>query len=311
MKILSNKKQYNAIKPKRDRNMVITCYLMLALPIIGFFVFTLYPILWSGRMSFFSYSGLKSSLRYIGLDNFKNLFADSGYWHSWIVTLLFMVVKLPVEALIAFVFAYMLTQNTKFAGFYRSAYFMPSIISAAIAGLVFSNMFDYFGVINANIVKFGLVSERVNWFSKFGTSIAVVFITTFWQSFGMTVLYYIAAISNVPKEVLESADMDGANKVVVLFKIILPMILPVLQVVLLISMQGALYVGEIVLILTGGAPGGQTHTVQSYLMSRILPGFGGVSDVGYMAAVSVVTSIICCIIALIFSKTSEKIKNMY
>lgn len=298
-------------KSKWNKKEVMACYAMLALPIIGFFVFTLYPILWSGKMSFFSYTGLKSSQAWMGWSNYKTLIADKTYWHSWIINLVFMFIKLPIEAFLAFITAYLLLNNTKFAGFYRSVYFMPTIVSAAIVGLVFSNMFDYFGVINANLQRFDIIDTPINWFESVGASITVVLVTTFWQSFGINVLYFVAALSGVPKEIQESAMLDGANSMVRLFKVTLPMILPVLQVVLLLSMQGTLSIGEVILILTGGAPAGNTHSVQSYLMSKIVPGFGGVADIGYMAAASIITSIICCIVALSFNKISERMKNVY
>ena len=89
------------------------------------------------------------------------------------------------------------------------------------------------------------------------------------------------------------------------------MILPMLQVLMLLSINGVLHLGEIVLLLTGGAPAGTTYTVQAYLMRYIVPGFGGTSDLGYMSAASIVTSIICCMVAVIFNKITAKIQNKY
>lgn len=311
MRKLSNINKGKVFKKKWDKKEVIACYIMLALPIIGFLVFTLYPMLWAGRISFFSYDGIKSHTKFVGWENYRVLFTSVSYWRTWITNLIILVIKMPIEALLAFITAYILTEKTKFAGFYRTMYYMPAIIGAAIVALMFSNLFDYFGVINANLVKFGIIDKPINWFESRVTSMAVIIITTFWCSFGTNVLYFIAALSNVSKEVNESAMIDGANGITRMFRITLPMILPMMQVLMLLSINGVLYIGEIVLLLTGGAPAGTTYTVQAYLMRYIVPGFGGTADLGYMSSASIVTSIICCIVAVVFNKVSAKIQDRY
>jgi len=294
-----------------DKKEVITCYLMLALPLIGFFVFTLYPMLWAGRISFFTYDGIDTHTKFVGWENYKALFQSAEYWKTWRVNFLILIIKMPIETFLAFITAYILTQKTKFAGFYRTMYYLPAIISAAIIALIFSNLFDYFGVINMNLVKFGIIEKPINWFESTASSLAVIMITTFWQSFGTNILYFIAALSNVSQDIHESAMIDGANGITRMFKITLPMILPMMQVLMLLSINGVLHLGEIVLLLTGGAPAGTTHTVQSYLIRYIVPGFGGTSDLGFMSAASIITSIICCIVAVVFNKISNKIKEKY
>lgn len=310
MKTLVDKKGIRH-KQKWDKKEVISCYIMIALPIIGFLVFTLYPMIWAGRISFFSYDGIDSHTKYVGWENYKALFSSVPYWRTWITNLIIFLIKMPIEMLLAFITAYILNEKTKFAGFYRTMYYLPAIIGAAIVALMFSNIFDYFGVINANLLRFGIIEKPINWFENTSTSMAVIMITTFWMSFGTNVLYFIAALSNVSKDVNESAMIDGANGMTRMFKITLPMILPMTQVLMLLSINGILHLGEIVLLLTGGAPAGTTYTVQAYLIRYIVPGFGGTSDLGYMAAASIVTSVICCVVALVFNKVMAKIKEKY
>lgn len=301
----------NNVKTKWNKKEVAACYMLLALPIIGFFVFTLYPFFWAGKISFYSYDGIDSHTAWVGWQNFKDAICNSGYWKAWRVNLIFFIIKMPVEMLLAFVTANLLMAKTKLSGFYRSVYFLPAIVSAAIVGLVFSNLFDYFGVINTYLVKFGVVQEPINWYANTGTAIFMVIITTLWQSFGINVLYFLAALSNVSKDVMESAELDGAGTFTQLFKIKLPMILPMLQVMLLLGLNGILQLNDLVLVLTNGAPGGTTYTISAYLTSHIVPGFGKTSDIGYAAAMSIITSIIFCIIGISFNRLSTKIKERY
>ena len=301
----------NNVKTKWNKKEVAACYMLLALPIIGFFVFTLYPFFWAGKISFYSYDGIDSHTAWVGWQNFKDAICNSGYWKAWRVNLIFFIIKMPVEMLLAFVTANLLMAKTKLSGFYRSVYFLPAIVSAAIVGLIFSNLFDYFGVINTYLVKFGVVQEPINWYANTGTAIFMVIITTLWQSFGINVLYFLAALSNVSKDVMESAELDGAGTFTQLFKIKLPMILPMLQVMLLLGLNGILQLNDLVLVLTNGAPGGTTYTISAYLTSHIVPGFGKTSDIGYAAAMSIITSIIFCIIGISFNRLSTKIKERY
>lgn len=301
----------NKIKTKWNKREVAACYLLLALPIIGFFVFTLYPLFWAGRISFFSYDGIDSHTAWVGWQNFKDAITNSGYWKAWRVNLIFFIIKMPVEMLLAFITANLLMAKTKFSGFYRSVYFLPAIVSAAIVGLIFSNLFDYFGVINTYLVRFHIIGEPINWYANTGTAILMVILTTLWQSFGINVLYFLAALSNVSKDVLESAELDGAGVFTQLFRIKLPMVLPMLQVMMLLGLNGILQLNDLVLVLTNGAPGGTTYTISAYLTSRIVPGFAQRSDIGFAAAMSIITSILFCIIGISFNKLSTKIKERY
>lgn len=311
MRIEANKNTNKVLRPKYERKEVITCYLMLSLAIIGFFVFTLYPMFWAAKTSFYTYDGIASHTKFVGWDNFKTLFRDAGYWKSWLVNIGLFIVKAPIEMLLAFITAYILTSKVKGAGIFRTIYYLPAIISGAIVALIFSNLFDFFGVINANLVRFGIISESINWFANTSTAFVVIVFATFWMSFGTNVLYMIAALSNVSDDVKESARLDGANEAAIMFKIILPMILPMLSVVLLLSINGILTLGELVLLLTGGAPAGTTFTVQAYLMRYTVPGFGGVADLGYMSSAAIITSIIACIVGAAVNKCSNKLENVY
>lgn len=296
---------------KLAKNDARTCYIMLLLPIIGFFVFTLYPMIWSVKMSFFTYDGLESTKAFVGTANWKTVLTDTIYWSKWLTNLKLFVFKMPVEALLAFIIATLLIKGTKFSGFYRSVYFMPTIISAAVVGVIFANLFDYFGVINANLVKFGIIKENINWYADKTSSFMLMYFATLWMSLGINILYFMAALSTVSQDILESAELDGANWLVQTFKIKLPMILPTMQVIMLLSLNGVLQIGEAVLMLNNGAPGGVNHTVSSYLMSKIVPGFGGVGDIGYAAAMSIVTSIIFCICGITFNKLTTKLQSIY
>lgn len=292
----------------------LMCYALLAVPIIGFLVFILYPYVWAAKWSFFDYTGVMSKTQYVGVKNFIDIFTkDSKYWTSWLTTLKFAFLKLPIEIPLALVLAVILQKESlKLKGLFRSMYYLPCIISVAIIGVIFSNMFDYRGVINSLMKVLGLAKQPIDWFSKTATSMAVMVIASVWQTFGTNVLYFIAALANVPAELYEAADIEGAGTLRKFFSITIPMIAPVFQVILLLAINGTLHIGEFVIVLSNGAPSGSTYTVGAYLINAFVPGFAtGTPNIGYGSAMSIITSVIYCIIAIIYMRVSNRMSNVY
>ncbi|MDD6735281.1 MAG: sugar ABC transporter permease [Clostridiales bacterium] len=301
-----------AIKSRR-RSEIISCYLMLSTQIVGVLVFTLIPMLWAAQKAFFHYTGAPSETRFVGLENFARLLSeDKVYWGTWLTTLKFAFFKLPIELPLALFLAVLLEKKIKGKGIFRAIYYLPNIISVAIVGLIFSNMFDYFGLINAWLVKLKLITEEISWFSSTGRAMTVLVTASVWSTFGINVLYFIAALSNVPKDVYEAAKIDGASSFVTFFRITLPMIAPVMQTILLLSINGTLHVNEEILVTTGGAPSGTTFSVMAYQVSKFVPGFAGDNvNIGYGCAMAIITSVIMCAVAIAYSKISSKLQNIY
>ena len=300
----------NKLKYKNE----LICYIILAVPIIGFLAFILYPYIWAGRWSFFDYTGVASKTQFVGLQNFIDIFTkDSPYWTSWITTIKFALFKLPIEIPLALVLAAILQKDSlKFKGVFRSIYYLPCIISVAIVGVIFSNMFDYRGVINNLFKMVGITDTPIDWFSNHSTSMAVLVIASVWQTFGTNVLYFISALANVPLELYEAADIEGAGTIQKFFLITVPMIAPVFQVILLLAINGTLHIGEFVIVLSNGAPSGSTYTVGAYLINAFVPGFAtGSPNIGYGSALSIITSIIYCIIAIAYMKFSNRMSEVY
>lgn len=283
-------------------------YAMLSPQIIGFFVFTLYPILWAVSKAFYRYTGVPSETKFVGLDNFINIFTrDERYWKAVLNTFVFAVFKLPFEIPLALVLAVMLTKKLKGSGFFRGMYFLPNILSMAVIGIMFSGMFSHFGIVNAFLTRLGLISENISWFSQKSTAMVVIIFAAVWNTFGINVLYFISALSNVSEEIYESAELDGAGAVKKFFYITIPMIRPVLTVIIMLAINGTLSTSEFILMLTNGGPGGSTEVVMTYLLKNIVPGFmPSGANIGYGSAMAVVTSVILAATSLMYLRLSRK-----
>ena len=186
------------------------------------------------------------------------------------------------------------------------------MISAVITGVLFGNLFDYFGFINSFLMKLGILEEGIDWFGKYNTSVFVLILSSTWGTFGINMLYFIAGLSGISEDIYEAATIDGCNKVQLFFKMTIPMVAPVFRTILLLAITGSLKVADEVIALTNGAPGGQTNTVGSFIITKFVPGFAeNVSNIGYGCALSLVTAIIYIIVAIVYSRLSKKMKEVY
>ena len=284
------------------------CYVMLAPQIIGFLVFSIVPMLWAISLSCYNYDMIR--MHFTGLENFKILLTDKAYWTALGNTFLYAIMKIPVELPLALILAVVLSKIKKGAGIYRAVYYLPHVVSIALVALVFSNLFGVFGVINSALVKAGFNMLGHNWFETKLSSMSVVVIADIWMSFGVNVLYFIAALANIPEEVYESAELDGATAFQTFFRITIPMIAPTLQIILMLSIIGTLGINEIIIVMTNGAPGGSTYSVQSYIFQNYAPGIAnGDINVGYGCAMSLVTGLILASVTGVYMKLSSKISG--
>lgn len=297
----------------RDKHKMLSCYIILLPSIIGFLVFTLYPMLWAASKSFFYYTGTPSQTKFVGIENFIRIVTkDTVYWNTWLNTFMFAIGKLPIELPLAMLVAICLHGRLKGAGFYRTMFYLPCVISVAIVGLIFTNLFDYFGFINAWLVKLGVIKEPIEWFTNYGTAMTALIFGAVWNTFGTNVLYFLAAMANVPEELYESARLDGASGWTTFWKITLPMMAPVLQTILLLSLTGTIHTSDYILVTTNGAPHGSTFTVMAYIVSKFVPGFADAAvNIGYGCAMSIITSVLMVAVALTYSKLSNKMQNIY
>ncbi len=289
------------------------CYAMLATQIIGFFTLSIYPIIWTFRWCTYYYNRIPSATRFVGFKNFQTLFADKAYWQGWLTTLEFTLLKIPIEIPLALLLAVLLARKgLKGRGFFRSMYYMPTVISGAIIGLIFSSMFASDGIINAWLMDLGLVGKRIGWFGSKATSMGVLVGSSIWNTFGTNVIYFVAALSNVDESLYESATLDGANKWQSFIHITLPGIAPVFQTILMLSIIGTLGTNDFVIMMSGGAPGGQTHTVMSYMTTKYTPGFADTvtPNIGYGSAASIITAIIFATISILYNKLSGKMNKV-
>ena len=281
---------------------------------IGFLLFSVYPIIWVLRWSFFKYNGYSEPV-FVGLGNFIRVFSrDPAYWNSLKNTFLIAGMKMIFEIPLALVLAVLLNNKIKGSSFFRVVFFLPSVLSIAVVGLIFSILFGaYNGIVNAILKNIGLITQNISWFSDKGHAMFVIILVSLWTTFGLNMIYFLMGLQNISKSLYECASIDGANEVQQFFYITMPLVAPILQLVLMLSVLGTMKMTDLILVLTNGAPGGSTEVVMTYIFKYFFSyGESAAMEVqfGYASSMAVVTAVILGIVTLIYLKVSKKMQEV-
>ncbi len=294
-----------------DRKEVLQCYLMIAGTVLGMVTFVVIPLGWILRWCLFSYKGY-GAVRFVGFDNFVRVFMRSGkYWLAVKNTFVFAFCKLLVEIPLALILAFILTRRLKGRDFFRSVFFMPSMLSVAVIGVVFTYLFNHNqGVVNSAIKLLG--GQGIKWFSDGTTAMIMLMIVSIWQNFGINMLFFMTGLQSIPQELYEAAAIDGASQRQQFMRVTIPMLGPIMQMVLMNAILGSLKVTDLVLTLTNGKPSGKTEVMMTFIYKKFFGESGGSAmDYGYGAALTVVTAIILTIVTLMYLRATKKNSNIY
>lgn len=287
---------------------------MLLPMFIGFLLFTIYPIIWAIRWAWFDYSGFGTPV-FVGFANFVRAFTrDPMFWQSLVNTSYLAFAKLLLEMPLAIILAVLVNKKLKAASFFRVIYFMPTVMSVAVVGIIFSIMFSaYNGIINALLQQVNIISKNVDFFAGRWSSLTVMLFVSLWTTFGINMLYFLMGLQNIPNELYESADIDGANTSQKFIHITLPLLAPTMQTVFLLSMLGTMRITDLILVMTNGQPGGTTEVVMSYVFKYFFQygDAGSVSQFGYGSALIMIVAVFLAIITAIYFKVSKKMTQIF
>ncbi|MCG7408643.1 sugar ABC transporter permease [Paenibacillus sp. ACRRX] len=218
------------------------------------------PFLLGMYYSFTDWNGVAGTVAWVGLDNFKAIFTNgSDYFAAFWFTVKFTVVGVVLTNLFGFVFAYVLTKPLKLRNALRTVFFMPNVIGGLLLGFIWQFIF---------VKGFSAIGETTGW-SFFNlpwlgdemTAFWGIIIVFVWQTAGYLMVIYIAGMTNVPKDVLEAAEIDGASKLQILRTVIIPLIMPAVTVCLFLAISWSFKMFDLNLSLTKGGPFKSTESV--------------------------------------------------
>lgn len=261
------------------------------------------PIILSFYYSLTNWDGV-SSYQMTGFSNFKQIiFHDPIFWKSLLNALLLgaglVLLQHPFSIFIA-----MLVQYTgKWEKLLRIVIFIPSIISTFITTKLWVSVFNtQFGLLNHVLEIVGLSDWKQDWLGNTSLAIASIIFVCAWQGFGYAFLLYYAGIKGIPSELREAASMDGASKWQVNFKIVLPLLTPVIRINLVLAVVAAFKQMETVFLMTGGGPANSTQFLSTYLYSKTFRE----GLYGYGNAISILLVVICLLVTLFMDKLLKR-----
>ena len=268
---------------------------------IGFFGLTAVPMLFSLYLAFTKYN-LFADPQWIGLDNFTRMFfEDPVYLKSVQITLLYVLVGTPVKLAAALGVAMLLNYRSRGSGFFRSAFYAPSLIGASVSvAIVWRAMFNTGGPVDSSLSLFGI--NLGGWVGNVNFVVPMMILLAVWQ-FGAPMVIFLAGLKQIPKELYEAAEVDGAGPVRKFRNVTLPMLSSVIFFNLLLEIIGAFQVFSSAFIISNGSggPAGMTNFYTVYLYKR---GFADM-QLGYASAMAWVLVVVVAVIAFILFKTSK------
>ena len=276
-------------------------YVYIAPFYILFLIFNLFPMLAGFLLSFFRWDGL-GEMHFLGLQNYGNLFNDPLFWKAlWNTLFIGIIAHIPI-------LAYILNSKlVKFNNVFKTIYFMPMVTSAVAVTIIFSNMFGYnYGLLNWFLSLFG--EPPTNWLGGDGSLIKVAVIVMFaWKWIGWNMVIYLAGMQGISNDIYEAAEIDGATHVDVIFRIMIPLLKPIILFTLIQSTIGMFNLFTEPFVLTGSSWTGGTNngglTLMIYLLNKAPQG-GNLY--GYASAVAYVITIMIILISVFLNRVTDE-----
>lgn len=286
-------------------------YSWLTPSIILFLIFLAYPIIFSIILSFFEWRGYSVDIfsKFIGFQNYARLFHDGLYWQSLKNTLIIVLVVVFIQNAIALFLALILYFGKfKYSNLIRALIFFPGVISAIVIGLVFRKFLELNGPINILLRSLGLDMLAQPWLATKSLTIWIVSIVTTWQWVGYNMVIFYAGLQNVENSLLEAAYIDGANMSQAIFKIVIPVLKPVIFLSMILNFIGGFRIYDIIWATTRGGPVHSSEVLTTYMYYQSFQS-NGPSNMGYASTISVTLMFIVIIFAAIRIKFFTKESN--
>lgn len=284
--------------PLQSKSEIILRDIVVAAMVVFFTVFLVIPICIAFAGSFHEWNPLNGTYKFLGLENYKQVFTSKLFWKSTFNTVIFSVVVIIFRVGLGLGIAYAIYSTlVKHKSFFRAVYYMPVVTPMVAVAFVWKFMYNpQIGTINK---IFGL---DINWLMNSKTALLAIIIMTIWKDFGYAVVMYMAGLYSLPNDVMEAAQVDGASGWQKFRYITLPLLKPMTLFVVITSIISYIQTYVQILIMTEGGPGTST-----YLSSYIIYDEAFVKyNFGYASALSFVLFVITAVLTVLSFKVSGK-----
>jgi raffinose/stachyose/melibiose transport system permease protein len=271
-------------------------WVLPGLLLVGVFVY--FPLVQNIFLSFFEWSVFKPIPQFVGIANYSQAAGDPVFWRSLFNNIAYAVVSLVFQVGGALVLAALVEDfvRRRARGILRAIYFIPSAVSITVAGLLFYFIYQpQTGLLNEFLRLVGLGGWTQAWLGQGSTAIWGIIVMSQWQSFGYTTLLYSVAIQRIPRELYDSADLDGVGPIRRIVQITTPLVREMTTLLIIVTVTGAFQVFNEVMVMTAGGPNNSSQVLGTWLYSS---GFIN-NQFGYAAAIATVVFVITLALAIL------------
>ncbi|MBM7570382.1 carbohydrate ABC transporter permease [Aquibacillus albus] len=261
---------------------------------VAYMIFTILPIFKGLEMSLYDWT-LVRKMEFVGLDNYKDMFVDPHFWRTLWNTTLFVILTTPTMVLLALGLALLANINSKLQTFFRGSFFLPSILSVSVISFLAIFMLQpYSGFVNTVLHSIGIDAEPF-WMADKTLAWVSIVVVTLWWTVGFNMVLFLASLQDIPEQLYEASEIDGATRWEQFRHITLPQLIPIGRVILLLQILASYKVFAQILLITGGGPGGATRPLIQYIYEV---GFTQ-NNLGYAATMSYALFFILLVLSII------------
>ena len=283
-------------------------YRYLAPTLILMIVFMVVPICMVIGYSFVDRAVVSQNPAFVGLDNYKTLFADSQYWNAVINTIIFVLVSVAAHLVLGMIFAMLLNSkyfSTRTKTIARVVYILPWVFTASVVAILWKLMLQPSGIVNYILSIFPQISKNTEWLSNKDIALAVICFINIWSGYPFYMISILAGLQGISEDLYESAAIDGSTSTKSLIYITIPQLKPILISIAMLDFIWTLQSFNVIWMLTGGGPVNATETLSIYIYKLAF------QKVNYSMAATAATVllIVCIFIAIFYVKQQKKVRE--
>ena len=275
-------------------------YLFLLPAAVVLFVFFFIPFFYTVTLSFFDYSSNLYNPSFAGFDNYIYLFKSKEFFSVILNTFLYLIVAVPILTVLPLVPAVLLSEKIRFANLYKLLIYLPVIVSIVVVAIAFKQIYAGNGILNWVLSLFGIAGK--DWLTSPDYALISVAFVTVYKGIGYYMMIYLAALTGMPRELLDAARTDGANALQTHLNVTVPYLMPTIAFVVTMSSISALKVFTEIYVMTHGGPLNSSETVVYYIYEKAFENL----DLSLASAASVVLLVIVSIFSLLNIFVFEK-----
>ena len=282
-----------------NKKRLIFGYVALIPAILVFMIFIVYPVINTFYLSFCNYrtQTMLQGPKFVGLKNYIDMFKDERMWTALRFTVIFTLISVVLESVLGMLCALIMNRQGKTRALVCAMILVPWCIPTVVSGLMWNYIFaESYGVLNYLITLLGLSSEPIRWLTSPDWAFVSILISDVWKTVPYMSLLMFSALKTVDASYLEAAQIDGATKVQSFFKISMPCMKPVIIVAVMFRTIQSFRVYDLIRVLTNGGPQGSTTSLTIYTITQ----YSGYGNMGYGAALAVLTFAVSMVIAFCF-----------